>query len=192
MHTCTHAHTNTHSHNTQHTIQQTQWVTLESKTAQKIEQFEKTANEYKTAGKTILTVVATDNENNSNNSNNNNNSNDNMNDVNLEEKDNEMIKVERMEERGMNEEIVNVKSAVNSAEIMSRVLGDLGPYDEHNQPIDLRVDNSWTALIGFIFLVFVFVLHVFSLKEIKLSKSNLIFCFVLFFFFFHKENNYSC
>ena len=48
------------------------------------------------------------------------------------------------------------------AEIMNQVLQNVGTYDEHSQPIDLRVDNSWTALIGnlnniyFYFLFFIF------------------------------------
>eukprot|EP01083_Nonionella_stella_P122898 369974_1 len=32
--------------------------------------------------------------------------------------------------------------------IMKKVLGDIGNYDEHAQPIDLRHNNSWTAMIG--------------------------------------------
>ena len=34
--------------------------------------------------------------------------------------------------------------------IINAVLGDLGDFDEHSQPIDLRNNNSWTATLGHI------------------------------------------
>jgi len=38
----------------------------------------------------------------------------------------------------------------SSDSVMQSVLGDIGHYDEHAQPIDLRQNNSWTATIGHI------------------------------------------